>query len=932
MADIFKVIFQLEADGQGVLKEINEVAGQYKKVNTELKNQEKELNALLKKEAEILALRKKTNSPSQAAQLTKQLKDNKSAIDALKKSTDDLAKAEKDVVKESETIAKKLDNAFKGTQVKSLRTQLKELKAQLAATDDDEEFLKLSVQAGKLEDKIQDASQAARIFATDSPFEAVGSAIGNVGQKLLALDFEGAAKGSQLLVKASQQISFKTALTGIKQLGQTLFNVGKALLTNPLFLIGAAVALIISNFDKLKNSGGLIGTIFRGIGKIIDELTNAFFDLTDAIGLTNHALDELNQKQLDAAKKIGDEQIKNVERYIKVLGAQGKEVEKAERLKQRFIIQSSEAQLKALNEIESRNGVLNEDQKKLQEELKDSVFNANTEILAIDAATKKKQLDRAKKYAEDTGKVFSDLNKKLKEEQREGTQFQITNVLNPNGNKQIEEQFKLRQRIEAEQFKELEKESLKELKSKADKEKAKALLVKIRTQQELNFERDKELALITAARERGQKEIDVLKEQAELQLSASQDTELGIARQKLNIQEDYFNASIKLLEEDIAKRNAAGLNVVDQEKELSKLKIQAQSETQKAQAELNRLTTESALKQTDLIESQTDTQLKLQNARHSTLLFNEVQFEKDKLAILEAGGKEYTEEYKKQQDKISLLEKEAVKQRRLEEIGYFEQILGAAISATNKILDTKVKEIDKQTELQQKRVDDAKEIASDGNAELLQEEKSRLEKLNKEKEKFVRQQQALAAVELVANTAIAVSKAAAEGGAAAGITIAAALLALVAGLASARSIASQAAFYEGGLYEEGYTGSGNPREQSNKVGRKPYIYHKDEFIFNHKNTRKYKDIFQGVHEGRIDLREWAEKVKAFDGYNFAKETRQMSPIVHTSIEINELKGQMESLINIVKNQSTSVNMDENGFALHLKKVVSRNEFIRNMAK
>ena len=108
--------------------------------------------------------------------------------------------------------------------------------------------------------------------------------------------------------------------------------------------------------------------------------------------------------------------------------------------------------------------------------------------------------------------------------------------------------------------------------------------------------------------------------------------------------------------------------------------------------------------------------------------------------------------------------------------------------------------------------------------------------MNKKRENYVRQQQALAVLELVANTSVAVSKAASQTGVAAGVGIAAALLALVAGLASARAIASQAAFYDGG-----YTGDGNPREESNTIGgrraNRNYVWHKGEFVMDHKKTR-----------------------------------------------------------------------------------------------
>src|SRR5690606_36632030 len=82
---------------------------------------------------------------------------------------------------------------------------------------------------------------------------------------------------------------------------------------------------------------------------------------------------------------------------------------------------------------------------------------------------------------------------------------------------------------------------------------------------------------------------------------------------------------------------------------------------------------------------------------------------------------------------------------------------------------------------------------------------------------------------------------------------------LISGLAQAKSLAAQAALYEGG-----YTGDGNPRDESLALGKKPYTYHKGEFVFNHEKTGKYRDIFEGIHKGNIDLSDWKRKVDAFE--------------------------------------------------------------------
>ena len=64
---------------------------------------------------------------------------------------------------------------------------------------------------------------------------------------------------------------------------------------------------------------------------------------------------------------------------------------------------------------------------------------------------------------------------------------------------------------------------------------------------------------------------------------------------------------------------------------------------------------------------------------------------------------------------------------------------------------------------------------------------------------------------------------------------------LTAGLISARTIASTAAFSEGG-----YTGDGDKFEPAGTV-------HKGEFVFDKETTRKNRKLFEAIHKGRPEL-------------------------------------------------------------------------------
>jgi len=165
----------------------------------------------------------------------KETKVDTSSIDAAKQDFQELAVQEEAVTNSS----------------KSLKAQLRELQAQLAATDPDSaKYRELSQAAGELKDKIQDAAQAVGTQAGGA-FERVGGSLGLVTSRIANLDFEGAAEGAKLLAQNITQIKPGDIAKGIQGIGSAFASIGKALLTNPIFLIGAAIAAAIVYAEEL---------------------------------------------------------------------------------------------------------------------------------------------------------------------------------------------------------------------------------------------------------------------------------------------------------------------------------------------------------------------------------------------------------------------------------------------------------------------------------------------------------------------------------------------------------------------------------------------------------------------------------------------------------------------------------------------------------
>jgi len=137
------------------------------------------------------------------------------------------------------------------TSSKSLKAQLRELQAQLAATDPDSaKYRELSQAAGELKDRIQDAAQAVGTQAGGA-FERVGGSLGLVTSRIASLDFTGAAEGAKQLAANIGQVKPGDIAKGISSIGSAFASVGKALLTNPIFLVGAAIAAAIVYAEEL---------------------------------------------------------------------------------------------------------------------------------------------------------------------------------------------------------------------------------------------------------------------------------------------------------------------------------------------------------------------------------------------------------------------------------------------------------------------------------------------------------------------------------------------------------------------------------------------------------------------------------------------------------------------------------------------------------
>lgn len=294
--------------------------------------------------------------------------------------------------------------------VKNFRQQIKELTNELQTTNlpkTSEEYQNLKRQLEQLKDAQKDFNE--EIGANAGPaFESAGNNLNNLRSRLGSLDFDGAAQSINGLATNLKGLNFAGLTAGSNAFGKSILNLGKSLLANPIFLIGAVLALLITNFDKLTNVVPAVGIVFEAIGSVIGFVKDAITGFTDAIGLTavaaqdavDSAIGSLDdrQKQLDNTRRLAVANAKKT----------GADVEAINREYQNKEVAQNNDLINKINAFERRGVKLTKEQL----DARKKAIDANAE-LAIKTA--EREADNVQKVREDAAK---DEEQRLEKEAR----------------------------------------------------------------------------------------------------------------------------------------------------------------------------------------------------------------------------------------------------------------------------------------------------------------------------------------------------------------------------------------------------------------------------------------------------------------------------------------------------------------------------------
>jgi len=221
--------------------------------------------------------------------------------------------------------------------------------------------------------------------------------------------------------------------------------IGAAMKAVPIFLIVEGITYLVSNFKELSQGSGIVAKALQFVGGIIDGLVDAVYMLTDALGLTNSALEKQGEVAEENAKKVTEalaEQTAEYDRQIAVAKANGQNTVELEIKKQQAILATNKTIAEQSLALIKAGKELTEDEVKRAKEAVNNIKNATAQIEIIRATESKRIDDENKKRTEQQ----AELNKKLKEEEQKRYEEWLANL---DKYTQAERERRIKERAEA---------------------------------------------------------------------------------------------------------------------------------------------------------------------------------------------------------------------------------------------------------------------------------------------------------------------------------------------------------------------------------------------------------------------------------------------------------------------------------------------------
>lgn len=191
---------------------------------------------------------------------------------------------------------------------------------------------------------------------------------------------------------------------------------GAAMAAIPILLIVQGITYLVENFDNLSKGSGILAKSLRFVGDILGGLKDLALEFTDAIGLTNTALDKQGEeikKNADIAKEALSAQTAEYDRQIAVSKAAGQNTLAFEKAKQQAIVDTNLRIAQQIEALVRAGGEFDNEQKKLLSASLENIKSAKVQERVVVLNDQKQKQDDYKKHLDELKKIDEESKKNI---------------------------------------------------------------------------------------------------------------------------------------------------------------------------------------------------------------------------------------------------------------------------------------------------------------------------------------------------------------------------------------------------------------------------------------------------------------------------------------------------------------------------------------
>jgi hypothetical protein len=198
--------------------------------------------------------------------------------------------------------------------LRGIKTELRAVQDQMAGLDaGSQEFVKLSQKAGELRDRMKDVKEAVNANAGPA-ITSFGNNLSIARGQLMELDLQGFGESLKRVGENIKGVDIKSFKDGLKSMAEGFVNVGKALLSNPLFLVAATIAAAAVAMNAYMQSQK------EKMEKFVASIDKAIEDRQRKEQLYQAQNDLTTRREFERNQKLREKEFKDIELQLYLIG------------------------------------------------------------------------------------------------------------------------------------------------------------------------------------------------------------------------------------------------------------------------------------------------------------------------------------------------------------------------------------------------------------------------------------------------------------------------------------------------------------------------------------------------------------------------------------------------------------------------------------